>query len=192
MIRLTMFPARDGDSLLLEYGEHEPTRRILVDGGRADTYADIRGPLVDAIGGAELDLLVVTHVDQDHILGILELLADPGRVAIGDVWFNGFGHLDDSPFESFGAVDGERLTTALLTQQVSWNRSFRTHAVEVARPPDPIYSGAAITIVSPDRTQLERMIPSWTAECRRHGLIPGQDPKEPPPPGFESFGAIDV
>ena len=149
MIRLTMFPARDGDSLLLEYGDHEVTRRILIDGGRADTYADIRQPLKDAVGGAALDLVVVTHVDQDHILGILELLADPERVSIDEVWFNGFGHLDDSPFESFGPVDGELLTSALLTQQVSWNRAFRTHAVEVARAHDPIEGGAAITIASP-------------------------------------------
>jgi beta-lactamase superfamily II metal-dependent hydrolase len=192
MIRLTMFPARDGDSLFLEYGSHGPTRRILIDGGRADTYPDIRQPLADAAGDAGLDLLVVTHIDQDHVLGILRLFDDRGRVPIRDVWFNGFGHLSDSPFEAFGAQDGELLTTALLTQQVNWNRAFATHPVEIGRAFTPLEDGATITIVSPDRNQLEALIPEWTTECAKHGLIPGQHPEAPPPPGFESFGPVDV
>ena len=191
MIRLTMFPARDGDSLLLEYGSGW-IKRILIDGGRADTYSDIRQVLSDSVGAAGLDLLVVTHIDQDHILGVLKLFDDPDRVPIRDVWFNGFGHLTDSPFESFGAKDGELLTTALLTQQVGWNRAFGTHPVEIGRPFTPLDHEATITVVSPDREQLEALVPNWTAECAKHGLIPGQDPEEPPPPGFESFGPIDV
>ena len=191
MIRLTVFPARDGDSLLLEYGDGEPEHRILIDGGRAGTYGDIKTLLAENVGEAGLDLLVVTHIDQDHILGILRLFDDDGRVPIHDVWFNGFGHLSDSPFESFGPKDGELLTTALLSQQVKWNVAFDTHPVEIGRAFSGLDKGL-ITIVSPDRDQLEALIPTWTTECRKQGLIPGQDPEEPPPPGWESFGPIDV
>lgn len=42
MIRLRMLPAEDGDCLLLEYGNADFTRRVLVDGGRHDTYKRIR------------------------------------------------------------------------------------------------------------------------------------------------------
>jgi hypothetical protein len=135
---------------------------------------------------------VVTHIDQDHVLGVLKLFEDRDRVAIGDVWFNGFGHLSDSPFESFGPKDGELLTSALLEQQVNWNRAFGTHPVEVGGQFTPLDDEAEIVIFSPDRSQLEAMIPKWTEECAKHGLIPGQNPDEPPPPGFESFGVVDV
>ena len=33
-----------------------------------------------------------------------------------DVWFNGFDQLNDNEFESFGPVDGEFLSTAIIEQ----------------------------------------------------------------------------
>jgi hypothetical protein len=166
VIRLTMFPAQDGDSLLLEYGTDALEKRILIDGGRADTYADIRQPLANQVGRAGLDLLVVTHIDQDHILGILKLLEDPGRVPIRDVWFNGFGHLSDSAFESFGPKDGELLTSALLSKQLNWNRAFRTHPVEIDQEFDPLDDDARITILSPVRAQLGAVVPQNVVRVR--------------------------
>lgn len=191
MIRLTMMPGEDGDCLLLEYGDDTFVRRILVDGGRAGTYPLVR-PVLDRLDGF-VDVLVVTHVDQDHILGVLALLEDPDRpVEFGDVWFNGYDQLLDA--EGFGARDGERLTTALLTGGLPWNDAFGGRGIEVGRPLGWYDDGSAVTVLSPDRTQLERLAPVWAKECARHGLVPGRDPDEPPPvPGFETFGGgIDV
>jgi len=61
--------------------------------------------------------LVITHVDQDHILGVLAMLKDVERPEeFSDVWFNGFDQLNDNEFESFGPVDGEFLSTAIIEQ----------------------------------------------------------------------------
>ncbi|MGI3200863.1 hypothetical protein ACRJ4W_24935 [Streptomyces sp. GLT-R25] len=65
MIRFTMMPGEDGDCLLLEYGDGGFVRRILVDGGRSGTYPLIKPTLAGLDG--QVDVLVVTHVDQDHI-----------------------------------------------------------------------------------------------------------------------------
>jgi beta-lactamase superfamily II metal-dependent hydrolase len=193
MIRLTMLPAQDGDCLLLEYGDEARTRRILIDGGRAGTYPDIAPTLNRLAQGSEsIDLLVVTHVDQDHILGVLGLFDDSARaVSFDDVWFNGYDQLVDSDYESFGPIDGELLTTALLEQQIPWNRAFQGKAVEVGRPFQWLDDQSSLTLLSPDRAQLESLIRTWRAECEREGLIPGRAPAEPPPPGFEAFGAVD-
>jgi hypothetical protein len=193
MIRLTMLPAQDGDCLLLEYGDAARTRRILIDGGRAGTYPDI-APTLHALArdNRHLDLLVVTHVDQDHILGILGLFNDATRaIGLEDVWFNGYDQLVDSEFESFGPIDGELLTTALLAQQIPWNRAFKGKAVELGRPFEWFDDHSSVTLLSPDRRQLEALIQTWKSECEREGLIPGKEPAEPPPPGFEAFGPID-
>ncbi|MFF5445583.1 ComEC/Rec2 family competence protein [Streptomyces sp. NPDC012888] len=190
MIRLRMLPAQDGDCLLLEYGDGDFVRRILFDGGRRGTYRRIR-PLLAGLDGP-VDVLVVTHVDQDHILGVLALLDDPERpVEIGDVWFNGFDHLHDR--EVFGAVDGELLTSALLAQGLSWNAAFDGRSIEVGRRPDWFDDGSTMTVLAPDRGLLESLIGEWAAKCAEAGLMPGVDPVEREPvPGIERFGAIDV
>ncbi|HEY9373733.1 hypothetical protein [Streptomyces sp.] len=190
MIRLTMLPAEDGDCLLLEYGDDEFVRRILVDGGRRGTYQRIK-PLLSELDG-RIDVLVVTHVDQDHILGVLAMLDDPERpVEFGDVWFNGFDHLHDR--EIFGAVDGELLTTALMTQGLPWNKAFEGRSVEVGHPLTWFDDGSTMEVLAPDRRLLESLIDDWKAKCEQAGLIPGVDPKERElAPEIEHFGAIDV
>ncbi|MER5753351.1 hypothetical protein [Streptomyces sp. NPDC002088] len=190
MIRLTMMPGEDGDCLLLEYGDGGFVRRILVDGGRTGTYPRVKSVLSGLEGF--VDLLVVTHVDQDHILGVLALLNDHDRpVEFGDVWFNGFDHLLDT--EGFGAQDGEKLTSSLLAQKVPWNDAFGGRSVEVGREFAWFDDGSALEVLSPDRGQLEKLAPKWVEECARNGLIPGRDPDEVAPVlGFEHFGGVNV
>lgn len=186
-----MLPAQDGDCLLLEYGDPAAPRRILVDGGRAATYPDIARVLAAPGGDTRLDLLVVTHVDQDHILGVLGLFEERRRTPpVSDVWFNGYDHLGDSDLETFGPLDGERLTTALLEQRLPWNAAFAGRAVEIGRPFDWLHDGSKVTLLSPDRRSLEHLIPTWRQECAKNGLIPGRPPEEPPPLGFEAMGPI--
>ncbi|WP_371543369.1 hypothetical protein OG266_05490 [Streptomyces sp. NBC_00554] len=190
MIRFTMGPGEDGDCLLLEYGDDTFIRRILVDGGRSGTYPLVK-PTLAGLDGL-VDVLVVTHVDQDHILGVLALLEDADRpVEFGDVWFNGFDHLLDT--EGFGAQDGEKLTSLLLEQKVPWNDSFGGRSVEVGRELAWFDDGSTMDVLSPDRAQLERLAPAWVKECAKNGLIPGRDPDEiPQVPGFEHFGGVNV
>lgn len=188
MIELRILPARDGDGLLLSYGHGAPTHRILIDGGRALTYPLIK-PMLQKIG--MLDLLVVTHVDQDHILGVLAMLEDVDHpVQFGDIWFNGYDQLRDVDIEVFGARDGEKLTTALLEQDLPWNRAFFGRAARCDRQAISL-GDATLTLLSPDRDQLKALIPVWEKECGKEGLMPGQEAKEPPP-GYEQFGAIEV
>lgn len=188
MIELRILPARDGDCLLLSYGDGTLAHRILIDGGRALTYPLIK-PRLEKAG--MLDLLVVTHVDQDHILGVLAMFEDLHRpVQFGDIWFNGYDQLHDVEIEVFGARDGEKLTTALLERHLPWNRAFSGAAVRCDRRPVSL-GGATLTLLSPDGDQLAALIPVWEKECGVEGLMPGQKAKEPPP-GYEQFGAIDV
>jgi hypothetical protein len=191
MIELTMLPGMDGDCMLLSYGSGGGMRRVLIDAGRSATYPLVK-PVLAALGPSGVDLLVVTHVDQDHVLGVLAMLEDPDRVPVGEVWFNGFDHLMDAELETFGPRDGEMLTTALIDQKVPWNRAFGRRAVEVGRTPEPAGDGGMFQVVAPDRRLLERLAPTWVNECRANGLIPGVDPRPPAPEGFEVFGPVDV
>ena len=95
MFRLEMLPARCGDCLLLEYGPPGGSRLVVIDGGLGET-ATVLWKRLDllrhqrGVETLEIELLVVTHIDNDHIVGIIELLkADHPALKIHDIWFNG-------------------------------------------------------------------------------------------------------
>lgn len=102
-MKLEMLAAECGDCLWLEYGEPGDTRVVIVDGGTRGTAPVLRERIAAACrerrdGKLEVELLVVTHIDNDHILGILELLRDPPPgLQINDIWFNGRPQLVNLP-----------------------------------------------------------------------------------------------
>jgi hypothetical protein len=72
-MRLTVFQADKGDCLLLETADD---KRILIDGGTSSSFkehvAKTLGDLREA--GKQLDVVYVSHIDDDHIGGVLALL----------------------------------------------------------------------------------------------------------------------
>ena len=104
MLRLNVLPSGHGDCLWIEYGTSAFPRRILIDGGATGTYKRALQSRLER-SGDELELLVVTHVDGDHITGILELIekAHTG-IKPKDLWFNGFRHLPNEDPETLGPV----------------------------------------------------------------------------------------
>ena len=75
-MRLTMFQSGKGDCLLLS--NQAGTARILVDGGMPDAYRAHVAPALGALrrAGKAIDVAYVSHIDQDHIGGMLRLLDD--------------------------------------------------------------------------------------------------------------------
>jgi len=75
-MRLTAFQSDKGDCLLLT--NKARTRHILVDGGMSVSY---NAHVASALGKLRtakktLDVVYVSHIDQDHIAGVLKLLDD--------------------------------------------------------------------------------------------------------------------
>ena len=71
-MNLRVFQASKGDCLLLTSADG---KRVLVDGGMANAYREHVAPALGELGGA-IDLLYVSHIDDDHIGGVLELLSN--------------------------------------------------------------------------------------------------------------------
>jgi len=106
MFKLHVIQAQFGDSLLLEFGKAGKSRYILIDGGPPGNYAaDLRDALAQIPGvGGKLDLLVLSHIDNDHIIGVLDLLADleddqvsgrQMRLQVEQLWLNSFSRTLD-------------------------------------------------------------------------------------------------
>ena len=82
-MRLEVFHAADGDCMLLTSADGH---HVLVDGGRAGTFAENTSPRLQQLGraGEVIDLVLVSHIDADHITGILRLLKDVGDWVVFD------------------------------------------------------------------------------------------------------------
>lgn len=192
---LEMLPAREGDCVLITYGDEGHPHRILVDGGRAATYREIKARFLQLPEDQRtFELLVITHVDRDHIEGALALVKDEAApITFKDIWFNGYDHLKDPGLETFGAVQGEQLTDTLLKRGLPWNEAFARRSVELRPGAENVAldGGMTLRLLSPDRRKLEALIGRWERECLDAGLIPGAE-RPLPPEGLEPFGAIDI
>jgi hypothetical protein len=75
-MKLTAFQSDKGDCLLLESASG--THRMLVDGGVRRAYSEHVAPALGALRTRRkrIDIAYVSHIDQDHISGILQLLDD--------------------------------------------------------------------------------------------------------------------
>lgn len=99
MLALHALQAKFGDCLLVEYGTRDDPRFALVDGGPDGTFQAHLGPVVADLPGHRLELLVLSHVDNDHAVGLVDLLAEmngrrvqgkPPLVTIAAAWHNSF------------------------------------------------------------------------------------------------------
>lgn len=133
-MKLTVFQSSKGDCLLLESADG---RRVLIDGGMAASYRGHAAATLGALreAGERLDLIYVSHIDEDHISGVLELMdaeldwrvhdfqLDSGNAAhrppkrprppeIGELWHNAFSDL--VPANSGAITDLLAMTAAVL------------------------------------------------------------------------------
>lgn len=186
MFRIEMLPAAHGDSLWISYGDAGATRNILIDGGMRYTYDNLRRRILSLPQGhRRLELLVITHVDADHIEGCIRLLQDDVLgLEIGEIWFNGQPQLDKLPDptnDQLGPEQGEFLG-ALIRQyehacgRPVWNTSFGGEAVMVPDDGDlPCrdFGGLKLTVVSPGLNQLYTLKDEWDAVIEEAGFEPG-------------------
>lgn len=196
MLNVEMLPAQQGDALWIEWGDAKRPHRMLLDGGTGPT-SDVLRERIAALpeGERRFELLVVSHIDNDHIAGVLPLLADEQLGAtFADVWFNGFRHLPETPVQSLGPVEGEKLTMLLAGRD--WNAAFDGGAIVVpdegALPSCTLEGGLTLTLLSPGLPQLAALRPEWAETVRAHGLDPADPEPEPLPElpaGIQALGA---
>ncbi len=191
------FPAKYGDCIIIEYGNAAATSRILIDGGTGGTRNHIKEYL-NALPVAErhFELLVVTHIDRDHLEGILSILEqDEIGFTVDELWFNGWNHLPNNPDnEPFGAVQGERLTARILVHGLKpkWNKYFEGKAVVIPANNDlpliDLPGGMKLTLLSPLIENLVVLKAKWEEEVLKANLHPGFGLAEPVDPAIEPFG----
>ena len=204
VFRIHVLPAQRGDSLWIDYGPEAAPRHILIDGGITATGRVHLSRMLAKVGvPVHFELLVVTHVDLDHILGVIKVLKDlPPGVTFGDIWFNGWDQLKSVGLEPMGIKEGIDLSDILARDHAeTWNKAAQGRAIGLGAN-DVVVRYALdgdmkIAVLGPGRAQLEKLRDRWRDVIEEFGAAEeaearGEAPTEPQIPGLEAMGAIDV
>jgi ribonuclease BN (tRNA processing enzyme) len=102
-LKLIVVQAQFGDCLLLQSSDGDKSNLILIDGGTSQTYEKDLKPTISKLPSKEkaLDLVILSHIDNDHVLGLLDLFEDIKKnkanvdkaIRIGGLWHNSFGDI---------------------------------------------------------------------------------------------------
>lgn len=189
MFRIEMLPAAHGDCLWIEYGTGREVHRILIDGGPAHAYPSLRERILHLPAGERrFELLVITHIDADHIEGIIRLLLDAEALDchFDRIWFNGRDQLNavpDPAGEALGGVQGEYLGMLIAdyeqrTGTQVWNLGFAKELAAIDRkegtlPVVELPGDCRLTLLSPDHERLLDLKDNWAKELKAAGVRSG-------------------
>jgi beta-lactamase superfamily II metal-dependent hydrolase len=117
---LEALEAKHGDALLLHHGPKADPRLVVIDGGPRGVYNKSLRPRLEELkasrspnGALPIDLLMVSHIDDDHIQGVLELVDDLVDLEQNDeelpydiktLWHNGFDDLTKADPADFASA----------------------------------------------------------------------------------------
>jgi glyoxylase-like metal-dependent hydrolase (beta-lactamase superfamily II) len=130
MITFEALNAKHGDSILLRYDDAGEQRLWVIDGGPGGVFKGSLWPRLEELKGDEealrIDLAMVSHIDDDHINGMLQLsrslvkAKDKGKTPPLDIrrfWHNGFREI----------VGGSEAAIAPVAKEASLAAAARCH-----------------------------------------------------------------
>jgi beta-lactamase superfamily II metal-dependent hydrolase len=190
MFNLLIVQAFHGDCLLLEYGASGRRRYLLIDGGPQEVYrAHLRPALEEIAGrGSKLDLVVLSHTDDDHVLGLVEMFEEllaaapqPPLVGVDAVWMN---HFDFDQVRSSAlyparmpSFDEQVASDSMLLRGIAAGIDLRDLARQIGLPinagfardlvaldtsPDPLtFDNLTLHIIGPTEANLQRLRREW-------------------------------
>lgn len=175
--------ASHGDCIFLRHEKDGKVFNLLIDGGPAETFGQLNGYakplrlLLEELKENEelIDLAVITHVDDDHIGGVLAAMSfdDYLPSLVKEFWFNSFGLISsaikqnsDSKNEVAGITGNDTKTS--ITQGVTLEEKLNKlnwykQAIHNELPPIT-RSGLEFTILSPSIKTLRRLGKAWEHE----------------------------
>lgn len=186
-MKIKFLKAFNGDSILISFKEQEQSRNILIDCGMPATYLkkNSKGKIeygelkeiVDLIRERKerIDLLILTHVDDDHIGGALKWFENDSEAhtLIGQVWFNS-GRLISEYFdkdeieENLISINPSESTDTSIPQGVKFEDYIEQNGIWARRVLSALqyfeHLGVRFKILSPNTGNLKKLLKKWKKE----------------------------
>lgn len=156
---LKILKAGNGDSLILRFlGNDLKYKNILIDGGNKKTeYESFLKSEISEIANKEenIDLLILTHTDQDHVKGIQYLLSDDeiDKSLIKCVWFNSFDNSNFPENNDISYIESSKIQNLINDFKID-----RVSNIVIEDFEELDFFGAKISILSPLKEDLNKLI----------------------------------
>lgn len=170
MLNIEFLPALNGDCIFISLKDD---KFLLIDGGFVSTYNTILKKKIKTIkeSGKKLDLVIVTHVDSDHIRGILKLLGGEYADLVKRLWFNS-GEVLSNYFDSNNVQDKINLIeTQNISQEISIKEGIKLEDkinelnLKIDSPIKSVsydsVEGLEFIIISPNENSLKELNEKW-------------------------------
>ena len=194
MLTFQFLPARHGDCFLVRWGT--PERVMVVDGGPDQIYENVLRPHLMSLpyqpGGApRIDVLCLSHVDEDHVVGVMRLLKELVRAKrdqlalpfdISRIWFNSVDDLVDTVQPGLAASTHALVKTAstgtAMPASYAQGSDVRSSIAALALGGNPPFHGSLIvgskhklddldvTVVGPTTAALANLVKKWQAAVK--------------------------
>lgn len=108
---LNTYPSGIGDCVTLQLSDNEGCYNILIDCGCMTAAVE---DVICNQWGKHINLLVVTHIDSDHIHGLIQLLNTHEDLIIDKIWFNSYQREPEGQVEELTEKQ-KKILSALAT-----------------------------------------------------------------------------
>lgn len=160
MTSIKILKAGQGDSILIRFlGNDSKYKNILVDGGnkKSEYQNHLKKEILQIQEKKEsINLLIITHTDQDHVKGIQYLLNDNeiDKKVIKQVWFNSFNSSFSPENNDISYIESCKIQNLIVQHDIP-----RDNNIVVLDDLSAIdLYGAQITILSPKKEDLKELI----------------------------------
>jgi hypothetical protein len=172
---IQLLPAFYGDCTLISWND-DRQYNILVDGGPARTYPTTLQPLLNYLKQEAqfIDLLIITHIDHDHLGGIIKLFEDEemDKSTIKEVWFNSGNRIaqfignNEEPQRDLPIVPSDSIQMSIKEGNTLERYLSRLNWIPkiIASPGVFHLHNASFQILSPGYKQLEKLNQKWQTE----------------------------
>lgn len=181
-----------GDCLLLNLRDNGQAFTMLVDCGKYNSK--IKELFEETYNIKKLDKLVITHFDDDHIKGVIELLKNNPKLEIENIWFNCFRHLPQGeeieltefqkvkieelyselgskykPVETYITAEQSLSLSNTLSKNTNWSSSWNDERISVDNQKEfDLGQWGKIHLLSPTDNEIKELVNLYKLEfCKK-------------------------
>lgn len=171
-MKIHTIQAKHGDCFIVEYGKTRKKKFILIDGGPQTVYKNYLRTNLEKIVKKKgyLDTVILSHVDQDHVFGLLdlmkELLTQKSKrkkqfIEIKELWHNSFdltidpkNNIGKKIISIYSSSKSKKslYNTGLAAKSIPQGNKLKKYAEKLLIPSNTIFKKGIISVENHRKT----------------------------------------